>query len=199
MGQTGTENLLSYRMANTHSCGPDAVAFVLGANKERDPEKYSAFLKLMNWPNTCDWRDNARDYVGSHFRLLDALGVPHRLIKISDILSGNFIPGRVVALLHDYQDKDFSNTVEQRSRAIVNQHWVVIEVVRGIDAIIHDGTGRAKVVSCGDLKFWLTDGSPFPACAYVVGEGRLGGFYLERLWDVFASAVVRAYTWIVGK
>lgn len=199
MGQNGNESLLSYRMTTTHSCGPDAVAFVLGANKERNPEGYEAFLKLMNWPNTCDWRDNARDYVGSHFRVLDSIGMPHRIIKVSDILSGNFIPGRVVALLHDYPDRNFVLSSSQWIRSVLNQHWVVIQSVDGINAIIHDGTGKARSVSVGDLKYWLTQGSPSPVCAYVIGEGRLGGYYLERLWDVFASAVVHAYTWIVGK
>lgn len=174
---------MSYLMTTSHSCGPDALCFVL---KDRDRNE---IYSLMNWFNTCDWRDNMKDYIGSHFKVLDHFEIPHKLIDFKDFKNCKH---PIICLLHNYPAK-----IPSWINAILYQHWVVVERVDNKNVFFHDGSGRIACYDIETFQEWFYNGSP--NCAYVVGEGELNINRLEKFWDTLVTYFIKAYNFIFGE
>lgn len=170
----------SYRMVTSHSCGPDALSFATGLDRRE-------VLFFMKWPDTCDWQDNLKDYIGSHFKVLDYFKILHRLITWKDIESGNFKENSILILLHDYPNK-----VSTWLKSTLKQHWIVIHSVQEGKVLFHDGSGDIKIVSLEQMKNWYLNGSV--NCGYIIGEGYLNTHKLEKTWDSFVNVILKIYS-----
>ena len=153
-------------MRSESDCGPAALAAVTGCAYERI---------LETWPG--GWMGGDRGILSlpndtplDHFALLVSMGIPIRIITLADILAGRFAGDKTMVLLH--RPGAFIE-------ATLAQHWGVIQRADHDGVHIHWGNGNIKTLDKEAMTRAYADG--WPACAYVIGEGKVGISWWVRL------------------
>lgn len=149
--------MLPYMMRSESDCGPAALSAITGLPYERI---------IRAWPG--GWRDGDRGRLGSpndtpwdHFSLLQSLGIPWRIVPLAEILAGRIPNDKTMILLH---------RPGNLLRATLEQHWGVIQGVDAEGVRVHMGSGQCRLFDKEQITDAYADG--WPACAYVVGEGK---------------------------
>lgn len=158
--------MTTYLMKNEHDCGVAAVSFASDID-------YDRVVDAWDYPNTDGWADDLRDNPGSHFRVLDALGVPYKSLT-ADILNSESVPeNKIVMLLHGEKNP------------YLMQHWVVLERISKKYAWYHSGTTGIVKITKEKLKHHIEDG--WPDCIYQIDVDQDENNYLWKAWDWFLS------------
>lgn len=156
-------------MLSSQDCGPAALASVTGT-------PYNQIL--AKWPG--GWRGGDNEGFGplgcpndtpyDHWELLTRLGIPWRIVTCGDILAGRAVNDKTMILLH---------SVENPLKAILAQHWVILSSIEPGGVRLHFGDGKEPRFMARSA-FEKTYSMGWPACAYVVGEGKIGVTWGQR-------------------
>ncbi|MBF0546203.1 MAG: hypothetical protein HQM08_17300 [Candidatus Riflebacteria bacterium] len=166
----------SFKMHGQRDCGPSALSFATGLD-------YDQIVKAWGWPTSDDWKCDARDNPGAHFRVLNALKIPWQITDCGKILAGQATENKTIILLAANDDPKTLIPEDYQYR-----HWVVLAGIQDGKVIVHWGDGQFRTFSRDPFIKAYSGGSP--ACAYEVGKGSGKGQILARIWDWLISKVV---------
>jgi hypothetical protein len=163
-------------MRTPRSCGPDAVAAASG----RSAIEVDAAWGIRHIASFGDLQDSP----WHHWVVLERLGLKWQPRTLQQILSGEFVRGKAVVLLHASDDPA---TLEPEQ--LTMQHWAIIESIdtsaQAVNIWLGDGLLRSKPIS------WLTKaysrGSP--ACAYEIGRGDGRTTWYQRLYVAITNSL----------
>lgn len=165
-----------YRMRTPQSCGPDAVVAASG----RTATEVDAAWGICHIASFGDLLDSP----WHHWVAIERLGLHWQLLTLQQILSGEFVRGKAIILLHAPDDPA---TLEPEQ--LTKQHWAVVESVnpstRTVDIWLGDGLLRSKPLE------WIIAAYSrgTPACAYEIGRGNGRTTWYQRLYVMLTNSL----------